>query len=157
MHQLASRRSLSTLFAAGLLCLALAPTLHAAGTSLQPDTAKLSLKQCMKQMGRDFKMVKRQVLDAAKNKDTAQRVADMIQLATQAQTLTPPHIAQMPTDQQAGALAAYKAQIGKLIDHLKRLHEELMANGNAAARRTVIAIERIMKQGHERFAPRKHR
>lgn len=105
----------------------------------------------MKKMGKAFRILGRQINDAAKNAESIELVAGMRQAAEDSLPYKPEKTADVPAADRAKFVDDFHAGIKNLIADLDKLAAALKANDNAAAATILSGIKEDQKKGHKAF------
>lgn len=148
------KRLLPFLVFSGLFALTPAVRLAAQQPDPRPhheDHEDTELGKQMKQMGRAFRTLGRQITDASKNEDSLQLVATMREAAEHSLSYQPEKTADLPAADQAKFVDDFHAGIKGLIADLDKLATALKAGDNQSALAILLQIKEDQKQGHHEF------
>lgn len=114
-------------------------------------SAQAKLHDIMKDLGKNFKAVGKQVTDPSKNQNTLALVRDMESLLADALEEIPETVAELPVDQQEAKQVEYKLQINGTLLLAQQLEKALLANDNSAAAKIAGQMSAARKKGHDEF------
>ncbi|QYM80671.1 hypothetical protein K0B96_08745 [Horticoccus luteus] len=146
------KKSLLLLALTGVFTLAPALSLPAQeAVSPHAERKTTPLGKEMKEMGKAFRTLGRQIDDASKNAASIKLVATMREAAEASLQYKPEKTADLPAADQAKFVADFQAGVKNLIADLDKLTAALKANDNAAAAATLREIKDDQKKGHKEF------
>lgn len=146
------KKLLSLLSFAGVFAFASTAPLSAQETAPKHEEKESTpLGKEMKQMGKAFRILGRQISDASKNAESIKLVAGMHQAAEDSLRYKPAKTADMPAADQTKFVDDFHAGIKNLIADLDKLAAALKANDNAAAATILSGIKDDQKKGHKAF------
>lgn len=105
----------------------------------------------MEEIGKAFRRLNRQIGDAAKNEESLTLIASIRERAEASLKLEPAKKAEIPAEQQAKFVAAYRAKMKDFLGNLGKLEAALKAGDNAQAEALVKTLKQDQKEGHKEF------
>jgi hypothetical protein len=105
----------------------------------------------MQALNRMFLLLRDQIPDASRNASTIALTADMEWSTISAKEAVPLRSLILAEPEKQAMLAGYRREFIKLMRQELDLEEQLLNNDNAAAARTLAAIEQTENEGHEKF------
>src|SRR6266516_3370662 len=105
----------------------------------------------MQALNRIFGQLRDQVGDAGRNVSSIALVADMEWSTVSAKEAVPLRSLILSEPDKQAMLAGYRREFIKLMRQELDLEEQLLNNENAAAARTLRALEQTENEGHENF------
>jgi hypothetical protein len=116
----------------------------------------VSLEHEMEQMGREFKTIRNQLSDPSQNASTIAAVLELEQHTLAAKSAIPRAATTMPTAaDNAAKLADFQATLLNVLRQELDLEEQLRANKNDEAAKTVASIRGLESDGHREFRRRR--
>lgn len=116
----------------------------------EPAHAGPSLHTLMEEINSNFRKLRRQVRDEAKNADTLTLVVAMQQNTLQAKALTP-NLAHMPDADPVAMGKAYRLRMVRLLEAMLQVEAALLENRNADAYELVKTLQTMKTEGHDEF------
>ncbi|MFO0980965.1 MAG: hypothetical protein U1E76_04310 [Planctomycetota bacterium] len=130
-----------------LAALALAPL----GAMAQKGGKDTELEKHMEAMDDHFKVLKKDVKDAAKNASSLEHVIEMQKQAIHCKLEKPKMTATLPEAERAKFALEFRKQLIVLEHKLRDLEMALLDNDNARAADVYKELEKIQDAGHEKF------
>jgi hypothetical protein len=110
-----------------------------------------NLEAAMKDMGRNFKILKSSATDPAKAADNLKAVSLLERDVTIAKSLLPPEVAKLSGDARKTAETNYRAMMISLLRTSLDLEEAIVDQKADEITKQVTGIGDLMKQGHKEF------
>lgn len=133
--------------------LAALPAVAAPSHGHGPDT---ELAREMKNIGKNVKTLRRTIADPAKKDEVLADLAQMIQSAEKAKTLTPKKESEIPEAQRGQFNKDFQEQIDGLIAEFKKIQAAVQDGKTAEAQAEFGKIGGMKRDGHEKFAADEH-
>jgi hypothetical protein len=115
----------------------------------------ISLEREMGAMGRQFKIIRKQVSDASQNASTLAAVLELEQHTLAAKSATPDSATTMPSDaENQEKLAAYQDKMVELLRTELNLEQALRSADNTRAQSLVDDLKGLESSGHHEFRQR---
>lgn len=157
-----SSRSMRMWMAAGVGCAmiaagALPSFLSAQNQPAAPAAAAAADNRpqaAMQAMSQAYRTLNGQIKDATKNASSLELLGKFETAALEAKGQVPPTIAALPEAERPAKLAAYKAEMLKLLRQCLDAEEALLANDNTKAGEIVTALAATQREGHTAFRGR---
>ncbi len=110
-----------------------------------------SLKNTMKEIGKNFKLIGGSFSDASQADANAARANRVAELLTLALDKTPDKIDQLPASEQADALKRFQDEIKNMISLVRELAADLQAKKMDALSAIMSKIKDAKQKGHDEF------
>lgn len=115
----------------------------------------MNLEGTMKDMGRNFKMLKTNAADPEKREDSLRSVEMMERDAAIAKLNLPPMVQHLSGEQKAAKADEYRADITELQKALLSLEDAINTKNAEDVKKGLDALEAIMNKGHAEFIPKR--
>jgi hypothetical protein len=144
-----AHRVIRLVVCAGCLVLAVVPETRLAGAQGTPAIDRPM--PYMQAMNRIFRLLQQQANDPSQNRSMLALAADLEWSTLSAKEAVPLRSTILPDVDRQAMLVAYRRLFLKLIRQELDLEEALLNDDQAAAARTLAAIEATEDEGHEKF------
>lgn len=133
------------------LCAIVAALTPAARADAAKEKEKTPLGRHMSAMGKNLRVLKRQVADPAKNASSIELVSAMKKEAAESKKLVPEKAEEIPAGEREKWLADYREQITELENTFGQIEKALRADRNDEAKTLVEKLGSMRREGHEKF------
>ncbi len=123
----------------------------AAGPGLYSAEPETELGGKMDKMSSAFRVLRRQITDAAKNADSLEKVKVIKENAVASMKLDPAIKSEKPAAEQAKFVADYQAKMKDFVALTEKLEAALKANNNEEAGKLLASMGDAQKSGHKQF------